>query len=107
MYFVTFLAKNLLRRRTRTLLTVLGLVVAVAAVVAMMAVGNNIETAVERAFDTRRVDLIVQQAGRSTSDGKGEWSTVGVADNVIAASWEALADAYTYGLLRAGVEPAK
>ncbi len=37
----------------------------VAAVVALMAVGSNIEQAVERAFDTRRVDLIVQQAGRS------------------------------------------
>ncbi len=65
MYFVTFLAKNLLRRRTRTLLTVLGLAVAVAAVVAMTAVGTNIEQAVERSFDRRRVDLIVQQAGRS------------------------------------------
>ncbi|WP_338673133.1 citramalate synthase [Streptomyces sp. SCSIO 30461] len=43
----------------------------------------------------------------TTSDGKGEWSTVGVADNVIAASWQALEDAYTYGLLRAGVEPAE
>ncbi|MEU1043277.1 alpha-isopropylmalate synthase regulatory domain-containing protein, partial [Streptomyces sp. NPDC005551] len=42
----------------------------------------------------------------STSDGTGEWSTVGVAENVIAASWQALEDAYTYGLLRAGVEPA-
>jgi 2-isopropylmalate synthase len=41
----------------------------------------------------------------STSDGTGEWSTVGVADNVIAASWQALEDAYTYGLLRAGAEP--
>ncbi|QKW52596.1 citramalate synthase [Streptomyces buecherae] len=41
----------------------------------------------------------------STSDGRGEWATVGVGDNVIAASWEALEDAYTYGLLRAGVEP--
>ncbi|MER0246185.1 citramalate synthase [Streptomyces sp. HSW2009] len=41
----------------------------------------------------------------SMSDGRGEWSTVGVGDNVIAASWEALEDAYTYGLLRAGVEP--
>ncbi|WP_340557637.1 citramalate synthase [Streptomyces sp. GSL17-111] len=41
----------------------------------------------------------------STSDGAGEWSTVGVADNVIAASWQALDDAYTYGLLRAGVTP--
>ncbi|MCZ7416339.1 MULTISPECIES: citramalate synthase [unclassified Streptomyces] len=43
----------------------------------------------------------------STTDGTGEWSTVGVADNVIAASWQALDDAYTYGLLRAGVEPAE
>ncbi|GGS10689.1 (R)-citramalate synthase [Streptomyces aureoverticillatus] len=42
----------------------------------------------------------------STTDGDGEWSTVGVADNVIAASWQALEDAVTYGLLRAGVEPA-
>ncbi|MBA0051754.1 citramalate synthase [Streptomyces sp. AJS327] len=39
----------------------------------------------------------------STSDGSTEWSTVGVGDNVIAASWQALDDAYTYGLLRAGV----
>ncbi|GGW74660.1 (R)-citramalate synthase [Streptomyces lucensis JCM 4490] len=43
----------------------------------------------------------------STSDGSGEWATVGVAENVIAASWQALEDAYTYGLLRAGVEPAR
>ncbi|MFH8984664.1 citramalate synthase [Streptomyces varsoviensis] len=41
----------------------------------------------------------------STSDGRGEWSTVGVAENVIAASWQALDDAYAYGLRRAGVEP--
>jgi putative ABC transport system permease protein len=65
MYFFTFLAKNLLRRRTRTLLTVLGLAVAVTAVVSMMAVGTNIEHSVERSFQRRRVDLIVQQAGRS------------------------------------------
>ncbi|MFG3494671.1 citramalate synthase [Streptomyces sp. NPDC047928] len=41
----------------------------------------------------------------TTSDGDGEWSTVGVGENVIAASWQALEDAYTYGLLRAGVRP--
>jgi 2-isopropylmalate synthase len=44
----------------------------------------------------------------TTGDGAGsgeDWSTVGVAENVIAASWQALEDAYTYGLLRAGVEP--
>ncbi|GHI87208.1 citramalate synthase [Streptomyces xanthophaeus] len=43
----------------------------------------------------------------STSDGVRDWSTVGVAPNVIAASWQALEDAFTYGLLRAGVEPAE
>ncbi|NLU71047.1 citramalate synthase [Streptomyces sp. HNM0574] len=39
------------------------------------------------------------------SDGPSEWSTVGVAGNVIAASWQALEDGYTFGLLRAGAEP--
>jgi 2-isopropylmalate synthase len=34
-----------------------------------------------------------------TSDGRREWDTVGVDENVIAASWEALDDAYTFGLL--------
>ncbi|MFF5564924.1 citramalate synthase [Streptomyces sp. NPDC012623] len=43
----------------------------------------------------------------TTGDGGREWSTVGVGENVIAASWQALEDAYTYGLLRAGVEPAE
>ncbi|GAA1591774.1 MULTISPECIES: citramalate synthase [Streptomyces] len=43
----------------------------------------------------------------STTDGVREWSTVGVAPNVIAASWQALEDAITYGLLHAGVEPAE
>ena len=41
----------------------------------------------------------------TTTDGSAEWSTVGVADNVIAASWQALDDAYAYGLLRAGLDP--
>jgi 2-isopropylmalate synthase len=35
-----------------------------------------------------------------TSDGEREWSTVGVDENVIAASWQALVDAVTYGLLQ-------
>ncbi|MBU6280439.1 MAG: citramalate synthase, partial [Actinomycetales bacterium] len=35
-----------------------------------------------------------------TTDGKQEWTTVGVHENVIAASWQALADAIAYGLLR-------
>jgi 2-isopropylmalate synthase len=34
-----------------------------------------------------------------TSNGEREWTTVGVSENIIEASWEALVDAYTYGLL--------
>ena len=40
-----------------------------------------------------------------TSDGKGKWSTVGVHENVIAASAMALEDALTFGLLRQGRKP--
>jgi 2-isopropylmalate synthase len=34
-----------------------------------------------------------------TSNGQGEWTTVGVSSNIIEASWEALTDGYLYGLL--------
>jgi len=37
-----------------------------------------------------------------TSDGNGEWSTIGVHENVIAASAMALEDALTFGLIRQG-----
>jgi len=40
-----------------------------------------------------------------TSDGKGEWNTIGVHENVIAASAMALEDAVTFGLLRRGRKP--
>jgi 2-isopropylmalate synthase len=40
-----------------------------------------------------------------TSDGDGEWSTIGVHENVIAASAMALEDAVTFGLLRQGRKP--
>ncbi|GLW06120.1 (R)-citramalate synthase [Microtetraspora sp. NBRC 13810] len=41
----------------------------------------------------------------TSSDGAGEWATVGVGENLIQASWQALEEAVTYGLLRAGREP--
>jgi len=41
-----------------------------------------------------------------TSDGTGEWDTLGVDENIIAASWQALESAISYGLLRQGVAPA-
>jgi 2-isopropylmalate synthase len=34
-----------------------------------------------------------------TSNGEREWTTVGVSENIIEASWEALTDAYLFGLL--------
>ncbi|GAB3424566.1 (R)-citramalate synthase [Flindersiella endophytica] len=39
------------------------------------------------------------------SDGKESWETVGVGTNIIEASWEALVDGVTYGLVRADVKP--
>ncbi len=39
-----------------------------------------------------------------TSDGQSSWETVGVAPNIVEASWEALVDGVTYGLVRQGVQ---
>ncbi|MDT0213683.1 citramalate synthase [Rothia sp. ARF10] len=38
-----------------------------------------------------------------TSDGETTWETIGVAANILEASWMALVESVTYGLLRAGV----
>jgi 2-isopropylmalate synthase len=40
-----------------------------------------------------------------TSDGTAEWDTIGVDENIIAASWQALDDAVSYGLRRQGEQP--
>ncbi len=37
-----------------------------------------------------------------TTDGRATWTTVGVAPNLVEASWQALVDGITYGLLKAG-----
>ena len=34
-----------------------------------------------------------------SSDGKSSWGTVGVSENLIEASWEALVDSIEYGIL--------
>ncbi|GAA4975233.1 citramalate synthase [Kineococcus glutinatus] len=38
-----------------------------------------------------------------TTDGRRSWTTVGVGPNLVEASWEAMVDGLTYGLLSAGV----
>ncbi|MFV1990311.1 MAG: alpha-isopropylmalate synthase regulatory domain-containing protein, partial [Acidimicrobiales bacterium] len=34
-----------------------------------------------------------------STNGERSWTTIGVSDNIIEASWEALVDSYVYGLL--------
>jgi hypothetical protein len=36
-----------------------------------------------------------------TSDASGAWTTIGVSENIIESSWQALLDGVVYGLLRA------
>jgi 2-isopropylmalate synthase len=35
-----------------------------------------------------------------TSDGEEVWGTIGVSENIIESSWEALVDSLEYGMLR-------
>ena len=56
----------------------------------------------EGSHGTGAVTRVLIESG----DGAGDmWSTVGVDENIIAASWHALEEAVTYGLLRAGRDP--
>ncbi len=88
--------------------------------------GNGPVNALDRALRQAVVDLFPDLAGVSlvdykvrllnnsrgtdaitrvligTSDGEDTWSTIGVHENVIAASWRALEDAVSYALLRQG-----
>jgi 2-isopropylmalate synthase len=57
-----------------------------------------------RILEGREGTAAVTRVLIETSDGTTEWDTIGVHENVIAASWSALSDAITFGLLRAGHE---
>jgi putative ABC transport system permease protein len=63
MHFFTFLLKNLLRRPARSMLTVVGLAVAVAAVVSLVGVATGFENSFLEVYSSRGVDLVVQRAG--------------------------------------------
>lgn len=53
-----------------------------------------------RILDAGRGTGAVTRVLIGTSDGRQDWSTVGVHENVIAASWMALEDAVNFGLLK-------
>jgi 2-isopropylmalate synthase len=56
-----------------------------------------------RILDGRAATSAVTRVMLTSADHDGEWTTVGVSDDIVTASWEALADGISYGLLRAGV----
>jgi 2-isopropylmalate synthase len=58
-----------------------------------------------RILDGRAATSAVTRVMLTSADSVGEWTTVGVSDDIVTASWEALADGIAYGLLRAGAEP--
>jgi 2-isopropylmalate synthase len=55
-----------------------------------------------RILDGRAATSAVTRVMLTSADADGEWTTVGVSDDIVTASWEALADGVAYGLLRAG-----
>ena len=61
-------------------------------------------------FKVRVLDGAVGTASKvrvfvNSRDHAEEWGTVGVSDNIIEASWQALRDAVEYKLLRDGKRP--
>src|SRR5262249_42722737 len=60
----------------------------------------------EGSHGTGAVTRVLIESEDGTGALDGTWSTVGVDENIIAASWHALEEAGTYALLRAGHDPA-
>jgi 2-isopropylmalate synthase len=54
-----------------------------------------------RILDGRAGTRAVTRVLVTSADPAGEWTTVGVSEDIVTASWEALADGIHYGLLRA------
>jgi putative ABC transport system permease protein len=63
MRLATIIWRNLRRRAARSLLTVIGLAVAVAAVVSLVGITDGFERSYIDLYNSRRVDLIVQRGG--------------------------------------------
>ncbi len=56
-----------------------------------------------RVLDSARGTGSVTRVLIDSTDGDRTWTTIGVSENIIAASWQALSDSIVYGLLHAGV----
>ncbi len=71
MRFFSILFKNLFRRKTRSLLTIVGLAVAVEATVALVGVASRFEQSYYELYDRTGVDLVVQESGGSQMLNRG------------------------------------
>ena len=71
MSFASILFKNLFRRKMRSFLTIVGLAVAVAAMVALVGVASRFEQAYYDLYDRTKVDLVVQESGGSQLLNRG------------------------------------
>ena len=71
MSFFSILIKNLFRRKTRSLLTIVGLAVAVASMVALVGVASRFEQSYFELYDRMQVDLVVQESGGSQILNRG------------------------------------
>ena len=54
-----------------------------------------------RVLDTNKGTGAVTRVLIDSTDGDGTWTTIGVNENIIEASWQALLDSIQFGLLRA------
>ena len=54
-----------------------------------------------RVLDTQKGTGAITRVLLDSTDGEESWTTIGVSENIIEASWQALADSIVYGLLRA------
>lgn len=55
-----------------------------------------------RVLDTQKGTAAVTRVLIDSTDGDVSWTTIGVSENIIEASWQALADSIVYGLLHTG-----
>src|SRR5208337_3862339 len=63
MRFYSFVLKNVVRRRVRSTLTVVGMAVAVGAVVALIGVSNGTERSFKEIYKRQNIAIIVDQHG--------------------------------------------
>ena len=60
-----------------------------------------------RVLDEKKGTGAITRVLIESGDGETSWGTVGVSENIIEASWEALVDAVDYGIFSAGEPPAE